>query len=149
MDSENVSKESAPVVSRRKYPGLFLVFLAGCAAGTATGAYGGFRHGMAFILNECLSRDAREVGSRITILRHLRAGEQDQAVEKIEVGLNDILIGFDPDQPYANLKGQTVVALRNAIEQAEKYRSVYPRPANQRDFRDEMVQNLFSREPYK
>ena len=79
----------------------------------------------------------------------MRAGEQDQAVEKLEVGLNDILIGFDPDQPYANLKEQTVVALRNAIDQAEEYRSVYPRPANQRDFRDEMVQNLFSRESYK
>lgn len=129
--------------------GLIFVFLTGCIVGAIAGGSTGYRYGMAFILNESLSKDARQVGSHISILRHMRNGEQDLAVEQFEDSLNDILIGFDPHTPYSNLDDETVIALRHAIDEAREYRSTYPRPAEQQDFRDEMVRKLFSRELYQ
>ena len=136
------------MTSRQKvFLGAAFALLAGCAIGLAIGGYQGFRLGTSFIINEALSKDAREVVSRIAILRQLRAGKQDQAMEKLETGLADILIGFDPAEPYAGLDAQTVAALRKAIDEAREYRSIYPR--QQKDFRDKMVDSLFARELYK
>lgn len=136
------------MVSKRKvFVGVGFAFLAGCAVGLAIGGYQGFRLGTSFIINEALSKDAREVEARIAILKHLRAGERDQAIEKLETGLADTLIGFDPTEPYTGLNGQTVAALKKAIDEAKEYRSAHPR--QQKDFRDEMVDNLFARELYK
>ena len=148
MDNDSAGKESITTEGKRKLPGMISIFLIGCAVGVAIGGYGGFRFGMGFILNTSLAKDAREVESRISILRHLRTGEQDVAVNQLENGLNDMLILFDPHTPYPDLKQQTVVALREAIDKAKEYRSAYPRPADQKDARDSMVQDLFSREVY-
>ena len=134
--------------SKRKM--LFVVvftFLAGCAIGLTIGGYQGFRFGTSLIINESLAKDAREVERGIAILRQLRAGEHDPAIETLETGLSDTLIGFDPAEPYAGLTGETVSALKKAIDEARAYRSAHPR--QQKDFRDKMVENLFMRELYK
>lgn len=141
MDNANAGKG--------KIIGLIFIFLAGCVVGAIAGGFTGYRYGMAFILNESLSSDAREVGAQISILRHLRNGEQNLAIRQLEDGLNDTLIGFDPHTPYPNLDEETVTALRHAIDEARDYRSAYPRPTGQQDFRDEMVQKIFSRELYQ
>ena len=118
------------MASKRKlFVGVAFAILAGCAIGLAIGGYQGFRSGTSFIVNEALYKDAREVEARIVILKHLRAGERDQAIDKLETGLADILIGFDPAEPYAGLDGQTVAALKKAIDAAKEYRSVHPPPA--------------------
>ena len=136
------------MVSKRKmFVSVIFALLAGCAIGLAIGGYQGFRFGTSFIINEALSKDAREVEARIAILKHLRAGEQDQAIEKLETGLADTLIRFDPSEPYAGLDGQTVAALKKAIDEAREYRSAHPR--QHKNFRDEMVDSLFARELYK
>jgi hypothetical protein len=129
------------------FVGVAFAILAGCAIGLAIGGYQGFRFGTSFIVNEALFKDAREVEARIAILKHLRAEERDQAIEKLETGLADILIGFDPAEPYAGLDGQTVAALKKAIDAAKEYRSAHPR--QQKNFRDRMVDELFARELYK
>jgi len=123
------------------------IFLVSCATGLAVGGYMGFSYGASFIINGALSRDAREVEARIATLRDLRAGEKDKAIERLETGLSDILIVFDPEKPYAGLDRQTVVSLRKSIDEARKYRAENPRPQN--DFRAKMVDNLFTRELYK
>jgi hypothetical protein len=124
-----------------------LTFVVGCITGLAIGGYQGYRVGTSTILNDALSKDAREVGIRITTLKELRAGQRDQAIDRLETGLAGILIAFDPDVPYKGLNGQTVGALRKAIADAKAYRAVYPR--FKPDFKDKMVDNLFSRELYK
>lgn len=145
-----IGKEATQMVSKQKLcMGLILAFLMGSAAGMAMGWIRGFQSGTSFILNEALFKDARSVGSSIAILKDLRAGKRDQAIEGLEVGLNDTLIVFDPNEPYADLKGETVAALRKAINEAKEYRTAHPRKSNQRNLRDEMVQNLFARELYK
>jgi len=137
------------MISKQKlFIGLIVAFLVGGAAGLAMGGFRGFQSGMSFILNECLAKDAREVGSRVAVLGYLRAGRQDQAVEGLEAGLDDILIGFDPVEPYPGLTGQTTAALGKAITGAREYRSAYPRQSKAH-VRDEMVRNLFARERYK
>jgi hypothetical protein len=132
---------------QKVFVGAVITFLAGCAIGLAIGGHQGFRFGTSLIINEALSKDAREVEARIAILKYLRAGERDQAIERLETGLADILIGFDPSEPYAGLDGQTVAALKKAINEARGYRSAHPR--QQKTFRDKMVDNLFARDPYK
>lgn len=149
MTDETIGSGSTPVARKGRITGSIITFVAGCAIGVAAGGYGGFQRGMSLILNEALVRDAREVGTRIGILKQLRAGEHDQAVAQLETGLNDILILFDPERPYPGLERQTKVALRSAIDQARHYRGSFQRQINERDFREKMVQNLFSRELYK
>lgn len=127
--------------------GLFIGLIAG-VAGLAMGGYHGFSSGTSFILNECLSKDAREVEARVAVLRHSRAGRQDQAVEGLEAGLDDILVGFDPVEPYPGLTGQTTAALGKSIAVAKEYRSAHPRQSKAHA-RDEMVRNLLARERYK
>lgn len=137
------------MISRKGlFIGFILAFLVGGAAGLAVGGYRGFQSGMSFILNDALSKDAREVESRVAVLRHLRAGRQDQAIEALEGGMDDILVGFDPVEPYPGLTGQTTAALGKAITAAKDYRSAHPRQSKAHA-RDEMVRSLFARERYK
>ena len=135
------------MVSKLKFLiALVLAFLVGGVVGLAAGGCGGFRFGMSFILNNCIPKDAREVVSRVAILKQLRAGKRDQAIEALEAGLNDALILFDPVTPYPGLNGNTTADIKKAISAAKEYRSAHPRQSKQRDMRDEMVRNLFSRE---
>ena len=127
--------------------GVVLAFIAGGAAGLAFGGYQGIQKGASLILNECLSKDAREVGTRVTVLRNLRAGRQAPAVESLEGGMDDILVGFDPAEPFPGLTPQTTGALAKAIAEAKAYRSAHPRQSGHA--RDAMVRNLFERQPYK
>lgn len=135
------------VGKRKLFFGVVFAFLAGCAVGPAIGGHQGFRFGTSAVMNGVLSRDAREVETRIAILGHLRSGEQDKAIEKLEMGLADTLIGFDPVEPYADLNRQTVAALKQAIDEAKRYWSAHPRRQN--NFRDNMVDSLFARELYR
>lgn len=127
--------------------GALVTFIGGCALGMAIGGYQGFRLGTSLLINEGLSKDAREVEARIAVLRQLRAGKQDEAIERLETGLADTLVRFDPAEPYAGLEAPTVAAVRKAIDEARAYRSAHPR--QQRTFRDEMVEKLFARDLYK
>jgi hypothetical protein len=96
-----------------------------------------------------LAKDAREIGARIATLNHLWLGERAQAIEKLEAGLDDILVGFDPDEPYRGLDGQTVAALAKAIDAAKAYRAAHPWPPTEKHVRAKMVRNLFARDLYK
>jgi hypothetical protein len=129
--------------------GLIVAFFAGSLAGLATGAFGGYRSGMALILDSALAKDAREVGARIAVLNHLWVGERANAIEMLEAGLDDILVGFDPDEPYPGLDGQTVAALAKAIDAAKAYRTAHPWPSTEKHARAGMIRNLFARDLYK
>jgi hypothetical protein len=135
------------VNQRKVLIGIISSFIVGCVIGLVVGGHQGFRYGTSAVVREALAKDAREVKARIATLRHLRVGEQDQALETLETGLSDLLIGFDPAEPYAGLDAQTVAALKEAIDEARKYRSEHPRP--QKDFRDKMVDDLFARNLYE
>ena len=125
-----------------------IAFLVGAAAGLGFGGLRGFDRGAALILNGALHKDAREVSSRIAILGHVRAGEQKQAIEKLEAGLDDLLIGFDPSEPYPGLDAQTTEALRKAIEEAKAYRQAHPWEAG-KNMRAEMVRAMFAKDLYR
>ena len=123
-------------------------FLIGGAAGLAIGGYRGYVAGFTLILNEALAKDAREVAARVAVLRNLRTGKSEPAVESLEAGMDDILVGFDPAEPYPGLTTQTTGALAKAITEAREYRVAYPRQSKMRA-RDEMVRNLLARERSK
>ncbi len=123
--------------------GLALAFVVGIVLGLATGGYRGFCSGKSLILNQCVPRDAKAIGSRITTLKHLRAGEKDRAIELLEAELDDNLVAFDPWEPYAGLTARTISEMNKAIREAEQYRSAHPRKSN-RPHVDQMVSNLLS-----
>ncbi len=137
------------VARKTFFIGLIAVFLAGSLAGLAAGAFGGYRAGMGLILNDALAKDAREVGARIATLDLLWAGQREQAIQKLEGGLDDILVGFDPDQPYGGLDQATVATLAKAIGQAKAYRTAHPWPSTEKHPRAEMVRSLFARDRYR
>ncbi|MBI2070400.1 MAG: hypothetical protein HYT79_07320 [Elusimicrobia bacterium] len=126
--------------------GLILGSLAGILAGTAVGGYYGFRHGMEFILNECLYGDARDIQSRVGALKHLRSGDRKQGIELLEARLDDALIMFDPNEPYPGLTQRTMAEMNKAIRESKEYRQAHPRQSNRPGI-DEMVKNLFARQP--
>jgi hypothetical protein len=138
------------MVTRRAFlVSLGVAFLVGGLTGLAAGAFGGYRWGFAVVLDSALVKDAREVGARIATLNHLWLGERAQAIAKLEGGLDDILVGFDPDAPYTGLDGQTVAALAKAIDAAKVYRAAHPWSSTERHPRAEMVRNLFARDLYR
>ncbi len=136
------------MISRRALViGLILAFLAGGVGGLAAGGVQGYQKGASLVINECLSSDAREVGLRVTVLEQLRAGNPAPAMESLEAGMDDILVRFDPAEPYPGLTPQTTAALAKAIGVARDYRSAHPRQSKGHP-RDAMVRNLFARERY-
>ena len=75
--------------------------------------------------------------------------EREQAIQKLEGELDAILVGFDPDQPYAGLDQATVATLAKAIGQAKAFRVAHPWPSTEKHPRAEMVRNLFARDRYR
>jgi low affinity Fe/Cu permease len=122
-----------------------LIFVVGIAIGLAIGGYGGTRLGASFILNETLYKDAKEVQTQVDVLRHLRAGAHDQAVEILEAHLDDNLIVFDPCEPYVGIKKNTADEIEKAISECRDYRMNNPRTSNRPPI-DAMVANILKRE---
>ncbi len=125
---------------------LALVFLVGAIVGLVIGGYGGARFGMSFVLDKSLYKDARDVQSQVVTLRHLRAGETDQAIEALEAHLDDDLIIFDPEEPYTGITDQAISEINKAIHESREYRSANPRKSN-RPHVDAMVANVLRRKP--
>lgn len=121
--------------------------IAGIAAGTAAGWTYGASAGRTAILNEWIFNDARDVQAQVAVLRTLREKKADQAIEQLEARLDDQLVQFDPQQPLP-LTARETGEIRKAIVAAKDYRARFPRQST-RKFVDEMVRNLFARDPYK
>lgn len=135
-------------LARNTVAGMLVALVVGAAAGGAIGGRMGYQAGVAAILNEALSFDARDVVSHVASLRALRSGERDKAIEGIETGMDDTLVMFDPETPFTDLRPETAAHLRKAIEEAKAYRLEYPH-ARQDSVRAKMVNSIFARELYK
>jgi hypothetical protein len=125
--------------------GLGLAFLVVGVVGLAIGGYVGSHIMVSYFGNNWLHEQADDVLARIVILKHLRAGQQIQAVELLEAQLDDDLISIEPDK---YIKEQTIADINKAVREAKEYRSAHPRTSN-RPHVDSMVTHVFSREPYK
>ena len=122
-----------------------LLIVVGAILGIAAGGYAGWRSGNTSILNECLYADARQIQTAVAALKLLRAGERPLALEALEAGMDDILVPFDPSQPYAGLEERTVAEINRALLEARNYRAAHPRKSS-RPHVDAMVGNLLSRQ---
>ena len=126
-----------------------LLLIAGAILGITAGGYGGWRYAnTAGVLNECLYADARQVQTSVAALKLLRAGEQTLAVEALEAGMDDVLVPFDPAQPYAGLEERTIAEINRALLEARVYRDKNPRRSN-RPHVDKMVGSLLARGAYQ
>jgi hypothetical protein len=124
---------------------LALAFLAGGVVGLAIGGYVGMNLMVSYFGNNWLHEQTDDVLSRIVILKHVRSGQKNQAVELLEAQLDDDLISIELDK-YIN--DQTISEINEAIREAKEYRAENPRKSN-RPHVDQMVTNVFSQEPYK
>jgi hypothetical protein len=125
-----------------------VVFILGAVIGLAIGGYSGARLGASFILNETLYKDAKEVQTQVKVLRHLRAGANDQAIELMEAHLDDNLIIFDPQEPYPGIKEDTAAEIDTAISKCKDYRMEYPRSSDRPPI-DAMVADILERKSKK
>ena len=73
---------------------------------------------MKAVLLQCLYADARQVQTSVAALKLLRVGEQALAVEALEAGMDDVLVPFDPMQPYAGLEERTIAEINRALLEA-------------------------------
>jgi len=115
-------------------------------ASLLVGGYGGAQLTATFLLNQALSKDARDVQKQVKALRDLQAGDQQAAIEILESRLDDDLILFDPQKPYEGLNEATKAGISNAIILAKEYRGEFPRQSKRRMV-DEMVNHLFNKYP--
>lgn len=122
-----------------------LLVIVGAIVGIAAGGYGGWRYASAGILNRCLYADARQIQTSVAALKLLRAGDRPLAVEALEAGMDDILVPFDPAQPYSGLEARTLAEIDRALLEAKNYRVAHPRKSS-RPHVDAMVGNLLSRQ---
>lgn len=122
----------------------FVIFLAGSALGFVVGAFSGGNFGMALVINSALNKNAADVETQLQALRRLRGGNNSEAIELLEAGIDDTLIIFEPAEPYPGVKDETAAAIEAAIEKAFRYRRDYPRSSD-RPHVDSMVKSLFDR----
>ena len=113
--------------------GIILGFTVGFGLGTERGA--------SSVLEMAINKDARDVQSQIKTLKHIRAGEIDQALEIIEANMDDQLILFDPAEPYSGISDNTYASVAKALKQCKEYRAKHPRKSN-RSHVDIMVKNV-------
>jgi hypothetical protein len=126
-----------------------LLLIIGAVLGIAAGGYGGWRYAnTAGVLNECLYADARQVQTSVAALKLLRVGERALAVEALEAGMDDVLVPFDPAQPYAGLEERTIAEINRALLEARVYRDRNPRKSNRPQV-DKMVGTLLTRGAYQ
>src|SRR5215213_8870505 len=104
-----------------------LLLIVGVLVGVAAGGYGGIRYGSGLMLNDCMHQAARDVERLVAMLKHVRAGQRDQALELVEAWMDDALILFDPAQPYHGLQPKTVAEMNKALQDAKEYRAAHPR----------------------
>lgn len=62
--------------------------------------------------NEWLNEQANDISSRITILKNVREGRHEEALEVMERQLEDDLISIEPDH---RIKELTLSAIRNYL----------------------------------
>ena len=126
-------------ISKSVVIGFAAGLVAGAAAGVATGSYLGFR----LVLNNWVQEQAGDVRGHIALLRELRTGKPGEAIEMLEIMLDDDLVVLEPEgyQLQPGVREDMYAALRDA----KQYRSEYPRKSR-RSAVDEMVRNVLSRE---
>ncbi|MDJ0778032.1 MAG: hypothetical protein QNJ85_09230 [Gammaproteobacteria bacterium] len=120
----------------------FLFALGGSSIGFLVGGYSGSQFGMGVILNSTLSKDGLEIQRQLSALRELRAGDIDAAVARLEDGIEDTLVIFDPAEPYPGLRDDTIATVENAIRAAWEYRREFDPPVR-REQVNTMVEALF------
>ena len=103
------------------------------------------------LLSICLYKSYRQksliyfVFFIITILKNVREGRHEEAVEVMERHLEDDLISIEPDH---RIKEGTLSAINGAIQNAKDYRTQYPRTPSRPSI-EKMVEDVFKRAPYK
>lgn len=121
--------------------GVLAGIIVGAVLGLVVGWGLGMERGASSIVDMSINKDARDVQSQVATLKHLRAGEIDQAIEVIEANMDDQLVMFDPVEPFSGISDSTYAEVAKALKQCKEYRAEYPRKSN-RSHVDEMVKNV-------
>lgn len=127
-----------------KWLQIFLVFIVGLVVGLVPGAYYGAEKAMAFGLDACLYKDTLNIKSRVETLGHIRRHQLEEAMANLEIRIDDDLIMFDPEEPYAGISADTVAEIKQSIERVKQYRQAHPR-VKPRPGIDRMVDDFLGR----
>lgn len=128
----------------RWYP--FLLFALLCVASLLSGGVIGARLGAGAIMDNWLTSQSNYALSHLLILRQMRNGDDEAALNRLEAQLDRDIVSLLPDY-YGDARVSERARARAAavLEQARDYRDEYPRPAQGRAI-DRDVQRALGRD---
>ena len=125
----------------RKVFSITAIFLAGVIIGGVAGAYGVAHYTSLFLSGDVESRAAVAIKQNIWVLKRLREGKVEQALELLEIDLDGNLITFSADMPIAK---QWQESVGRSLVFAKEYRSQYPRSTQNHEI-DATVASVLSK----
>ncbi len=106
----------------------FLIFLAGSLVGVIVGGYGGSYLAASAVINNWVNSQTKDGRAEVDILRQLRTGQQEQAIEMLESELDRDIVSLLPEYyEKFRIQGLTLTSINETLLQAKHYRLEYPR----------------------
>ena len=118
-------------------------FLACFIVGAVAGAAGGWYVGVSFLLDNWVTEQSNDVKGHIEVLKILRAGNTGQAIEVLEMRLDDDLVVLEPEG--YRIGPDTRKNMYATLRAAQQYRTEQPRTSKRRQV-DEMVANVLKKQ---
>ncbi len=107
----------------------FISCLVGLAMGALFGVMTGSQLGSSIIVQDWVNANANNSLEMIVAMKDLRDGEEETAMEKLEVHLNKLMIGLtDSYIEGFDLNKETLERIEQVRSSARFYRGQYPRP---------------------
>ena len=123
----------------------YLVFMFLCVICVLVGGYGGAFLAAGNIVNNWIISQTSSTRSHIEILKLLRNGEQDTALEQLEARLDKDIVSLSPEYyDEFRITEQTRARIETALHQAKEYRQSYPRPSQGRAIDKDVEKTLSS-----
>jgi len=125
----------------------FLIFATLYVIGVVAGGYIGARLASAAVVNNWVGSQTDYTQSHVLILRQLRRGEIDAAIEQLESQLDEDIVSLHPDYyEDFDIADRTRARVDTALEQARQYRQAFPREKRGRAIERDVEDALKKRE---
>ena len=106
----------------------FLIFLAGSLVGVIVGGYGGSYLAASAVINNWVNSQTKDGRAETDILRQLRTGQHEQAIEMLESELDRDIVSLLPEYyEKFRIQGLTLTSINETLLHAKQYRLEYPR----------------------
>lgn len=123
----------------------YLLFMVLCIICVVAGGYGGAFLAAGNIVNNWVTSQAAYARSHTEILKLLRGGQHDAALERLEQQLDKDIVSLSPAYyDKFRITERTQADVNSSLRQVKAYRRAYPRPSRGRAIDRDVEQTLSS-----